>query len=73
MIEVTCFHCGQTVLISPDVTRCAECGANLRRLISGERAIDYFYTRASDFADAGNLVHAVQEGSAASPFTPVRS
>ena len=61
MIEVTCFQCGQTVLISPDVTRCAECGANLRRLIDSEKAINYFYMRASAFADDGNLVHAVQE------------
>lgn len=61
MIEVTCFQCGQTVLVSPDVTRCAECGANLRRLIDSEKAINYFYMRASAFADDGNLVHAVQE------------
>ncbi|MBP8293251.1 MAG: LysM peptidoglycan-binding domain-containing protein [Caldilineaceae bacterium] len=61
MIEVTCFQCGQTVLISPDVTRCAACGANLRRLIDSENAINYFYGRASAFADDGNLVHAVQE------------
>ena len=54
MIEVTCFQCGQTVLISPDVTRCAACGANLRRLIDSENAINYFYARASAFADGGN-------------------
>ena len=70
MIEVTCFHCGQTVLISPDVIRCSECGANLRRLIDSEQAINYFYTRASGFADAGNLVHAVQEVQRGVTFYP---
>ncbi len=70
MIEVTCFHCGQAVLISPDVTRCPECGANLRRLIDSEQAIAYFYARASAFADADNLVHAVQEVQRGVTFQP---
>jgi len=70
MIEVTCFHCGQAVLISPDVTRCPECGANLRRLIDSEQAIAYFYARASAFADADNLVHAVQEVQRGVTFHP---
>lgn len=70
MIEVTCFQCGQTVLISPDVTRCVECGANLRRLIDAEQAVNYFYARALAFADEGNMVHAVQEVQRGITFIP---
>ena len=61
MIDVTCFHCGNIVQISPDAERCAKCGANLRRLIVGEQASGYFYHRAADMAGEGNVIAALQE------------
>ncbi len=61
MIDVTCFHCGSIVQISPDAERCAKCGANLRRLIGGEQASGYFYHRAADMAGEGNVIAALQE------------
>jgi nucleoid-associated protein YgaU len=61
MLEVTCYHCGQVVQISPDAERCSVCGMNLRKLIGRERASSYFYTRAADFAGGGNVLGALQE------------
>jgi nucleoid-associated protein YgaU len=61
MLEVTCYHCGQVVQISPDAERCSVCGMNLRKLIGRERASSYFYTRAANFAGAGNVLAALQE------------
>ena len=61
MLEVTCFHCGQVVQISPDAERCSVCGMNLRKLIGREQASGYFYQRAADMAGAGNVLGALQE------------
>ncbi len=61
MLEVTCFHCGQVVQISPDAERCSVCGMNLRKLIGREQASGYFYRRAADMAGAGNVLGALQE------------
>lgn len=61
MLEVTCYHCGQVVQISPDAERCSVCGMNLRKLIGRDLASSYFYTRAADFAGAGNVLDALQE------------
>lgn len=61
MLEVTCFHCGQIVQISPDAERCSVCGTNLRKLIGKEQSSNYFYTRAADYAAAGNVLAALQE------------
>ena len=61
MLEVTCFHCGQVVQISPDAERCSVCGMNLRKLIGREQASGYFYRRAADMAATGNVLGALQE------------
>jgi len=61
MLEVTCFHCGQVVQISPDAERCSVCGMNLRKLIGREEASSYFYRRAAEYAGAGNVLGALQE------------
>lgn len=61
MIEVTCFHCGQVVQISPDAERCSVCGTNLRKLIGSEQASGYFYDRAAGMAGAGNVLGGFQE------------
>ncbi|MBK8049937.1 MAG: LysM peptidoglycan-binding domain-containing protein [Anaerolineales bacterium] len=61
MNEVTCFHCGNRVQISPDAERCSVCGANLRKLIGREQASGYFYSRAADMSGAGNVLAALQE------------
>jgi hypothetical protein len=61
MLEVTCFHCGQVVQISPDAERCSVCGMNLRKLIGREQASGYFYRRAADMAGIGNVLGALQE------------
>ncbi len=61
MLEVTCFHCGQVVQISPDAERCSVCGMNLRKLIGREQASAYFYGRAADMAGAANVLGALQE------------
>lgn len=61
MLEVTCFHCGQAVQISPDVERCSVCGTNLRKSISREQASGFFYARAADLAGAGDVLGALQE------------
>ena len=61
MLEVTCFHCGQVVQISPDAERCSVCGMNLRKLIGREQASGYFYRRAADMAGTGNVLGALQE------------
>lgn len=61
MLEVTCFHCGQVVQISPDVERCSVCGMNLRKLIGREQASSYFYARAAELAGTGNVLGALQE------------
>jgi hypothetical protein len=61
MLEVTCFHCGQIVQISPDAERCSVCGMNLRKLIGREQASNYFYRRAAELAGAGNVLGALQE------------
>jgi nucleoid-associated protein YgaU len=60
MLEVTCFHCGQVVQISPDVERCSVCGTNLRKSISREQASGFFYERAADLAGAGDVLGALQ-------------
>jgi nucleoid-associated protein YgaU len=61
MLEVTCFHCGQIVQISPDAERCSVCGMNLRKLIGREQASGYFYRRAAEMAGIGNVLGALQE------------
>ena len=61
MLEVTCFHCGQVVQISPDAERCSVCGMNLRKLIGREQASGYFYRRAADMAGTGNVLGALEE------------
>jgi nucleoid-associated protein YgaU len=61
MLEVTCFHCGQFVQISPDAERCSVCGMNLRKFIGREQASGYFYRRAADMAGTGNVLGALQE------------
>lgn len=61
MLEITCYHCGQVVQISPDAERCSVCGMNLRKLIGREQASSYFYVRAADFAGAGNVLGSLQE------------
>jgi LysM repeat protein len=61
MLEVTCFHCGQVVQISPDAERCSVCGMNLRKLIGREQASSYFYRRAAELAGTGNVLGALQE------------
>jgi nucleoid-associated protein YgaU len=61
MLEVTCFHCGQVVQISPDAERCSVCGMNLRKLIGREQASGYFYQRAADMAGNSNVLGALQE------------
>lgn len=61
MYEVTCFHCGHLAHISPDVERCAVCGADLRHLITPDYAARYFYDRAAQMAAAGELTLALLE------------
>lgn len=60
MLDVTCFHCGQVVQISPDDERCSVCGTNLRKSISREHASGFFYERAADLAGAGDVLGALQ-------------
>jgi len=54
MQEVTCFHCGYSVQITPDDERCSVCGTDLRKLITPEQASQYFYQRATELADDGD-------------------
>jgi len=61
MLAVTCFQCGHTVEISPDAERCELCGANLRRLISAQKASRYFYTRAAELSARGDVATALAE------------
>jgi len=61
MLEVTCFHCGQVVQISPDAERCSVCGMNLRKFIGREQASGYFYDRAATMAGANNVLGGFQE------------
>jgi nucleoid-associated protein YgaU len=61
MYEVTCFHCGHLAHISPDIERCAVCGADLRHLITPEYGSRYFYERAAEMAAAGEGTLALLE------------
>jgi nucleoid-associated protein YgaU len=61
MYEVTCFHCGHLAHISPDVERCAVCGADLRHLITPDYAARYFYERAAQMAAGGEVTLALLE------------
>ena len=61
MYEVTCFHCGHLAHISPDIERCAVCGADLRHLITPEYGSRYFYERAAEMAAAGEVTLALLE------------
>jgi hypothetical protein len=61
MQEVTCFHCRNSVHISPDAERCPVCGENLRHLMSAEQISGYFYNRSSAMAAGGDLVNALDE------------
>lgn len=61
MYEVTCFRCGHVAHISPDIERCAVCGADLKHLITPEYASRYFYDRAAEIAAAGEVTLALIE------------
>lgn len=61
MQEVTCFHCGYLVQITPDDERCSVCGTDLRRLLTPEQASLYFYQRAIELADNGDPQRALEE------------
>ncbi|NJN81081.1 MAG: hypothetical protein HC802_01530 [Caldilineaceae bacterium] len=65
MHEVTCYHCGHIVHITPDAERCSVCGEDLRHLIPPEYASDYFYERANRLAidsDSASALAEVERG-----------
>jgi nucleoid-associated protein YgaU len=70
MYEVTCFHCGHLAHISPDVERCAVCGADLRHLITPDYAARYFYERAAQMAAGGELTLALLEAERGLNYQP---
>lgn len=70
MYEVTCFHCGHLAHISPDVERCAVCGADLRHLITPDYAARYFYERAAQMAAGGELTLALLEAERGLDYQP---
>ena len=49
------------VHISPDAERCPLCREDLRHLIAPDQAARYFYDRASEMANAGELTLALME------------
>lgn len=61
MYEVTCFNCGNIAHITPDADRCIICGADLKHLIRPDYASKYFYQRAAQLADAGEVTLALLE------------
>ncbi|MBV7328829.1 LysM peptidoglycan-binding domain-containing protein [Chloroflexi bacterium TSY] len=61
MQNVRCANCGQLVQVSPDVELCSKCGADLTGQISPQDASGYFYQRAKELAEAGNLDAALDE------------
>ena len=73
MIDVTCFHCGNIVQISPDAERCAKCGANLRRLLGGRAGIRVLLSPRRRDGWEGNVIARSRKFSAAWPTSPVLS
>lgn len=61
MYEVTCFHCGNIAHITPDAERCIICGEDLKHLITPDYASHYFYQRAAQLAEAGEVTLALIE------------
>ncbi len=61
MYEVTCFNCGNIAHITPDADHCIICKSDLKHLITPEYASKYFYQRAAQLADAGEVTLAVLE------------
>jgi len=61
MQTVTCFHCGTTVEISPDVTQCSSCGEDLQHLLAPETVADPFLARALALSERGEYAAALTE------------
>lgn len=61
MQEVTCFHCGNAVRISPDKSLCSECGEDLQHLLAPEYVAAYFYERAQELANQGEVTAALAQ------------
>ena len=61
MQTVTCFHCGTTVEISPDVTQCSSCGEDLQHLLAPETVADHFLARAHALSERGEYAAALTE------------
>jgi nucleoid-associated protein YgaU len=70
MYEVTCFHCVNSVLISPDASLCPECGEDLQHLLAAEAVVHYFQTRAHALSTQGQLTTALAEAERGLTFVP---
>jgi nucleoid-associated protein YgaU len=61
MQEVTCFHCGNAVRISPDKSLCPECGEDLQHLLDPDFVAGYFHARARELAGQGDAAAALAQ------------
>jgi nucleoid-associated protein YgaU len=61
LYEVACKHCGNSVQLSPDASRCPVCGEDLHTLLPPDYSAHYFYQRAAELASRGDVQGALTE------------
>lgn len=61
MHEVTCFHCANSVQITPDDSLCMVCGEDLQHLLPIHAMVEYFRERSQELSTHGNLTGALAE------------
>ncbi len=58
-MQTTCLYCGLPTKITPDKSRCTECGGDLEALITPNYAVGFYYERAQEQAFQGDAKQAL--------------